>query len=184
LIKAILSRATGRRALVALLVLGAAGGAVYRFGPYSMVKLMARPYPLPEESSTAAPELATVLQHLGRLGREFYGSAQWWDMVNPPLIAVAGTLLLGWLVVRAGHERRIWRFAVFLPLIAGAADVAENMMLHATIMAFPDGISGAATLETATKIKLLCLMLVVPIALGLGAVSLVRAIRTGRSAET
>jgi len=105
---------------------------------------------------------------------------QWWDMINPLLVAVAGTLLVGWLIRRAGHERRIWRFAVFLPVIAGAADLTENILLRAAIAAFPSVPGSAGVLADVTKMKLLSLMVMVPIAVGLGAVALVGSFRGGQ----
>jgi hypothetical protein len=180
LISRLLDIATGRRVLAALLILGVVGTALFRLGPYARLKPFALPYPFPEETTTAQPELSTFLGHLGHRGRELYAVMQWWDMINPLLVAVAGTLLMAWLIRRAGHERRIWRFAVFLPVIAGAADLTENILLRAAIAAFPSVPGSAAVLADVTKTKLLSLMVVVPIAVGLGAVALVRLFRGGQ----
>lgn len=174
----LLAMATGRRVLVALVLLGIGGTVLFRFGPYARLKPFARPYPLPEETTTAQPELAGFLQHLGPAGRDLYAAFQWWDMLNPLLVTVAGTLLMAWLIGRAGHERRIWRFAAFLPVIAGAADLVENLLLRAAVVAFPSVPESASVLATVTKVKLLSLMVMVPIAVGLGAVVLVRWART------
>jgi len=179
MISRLLDIATGRRVLAALLLLGVGGTALFRLGPYARLKPFALPYPLPEETTTAQPELSTFLGHLGRPGRDLYAALQWWDMINPLLVAVAGTLLMAWLIRRAGHERRIWRFAVFLPAIAGAADLTENLLLRAAIIAFPSVPGSAGVLADVTKLKLLSLMVMVPIAVGLGAVALVRSLKGG-----
>lgn len=172
-----LSFATGRRVLVALVFLGLGGTVLFRLGPYPRLRALARPYPLPEETTTAPLELFSFLQHLGQAGRDLYAKFQWWDMPNPLLLTVAGTLLMAWLIRQAGHERRIWRFAVFLPGIAGVADLIENFLLRAAIAAFPSVRGSGALLANVTKAKLLSLMVMVPIAIGLGVVVLARSIR-------
>lgn len=177
MISRMLAFATGRRVLVALVFLGIGGTVLFRLGPYTGLKALARPYPLPEETTTAPLELASFLQHLGSAGRDLYARFQWWDMLNPLLITVAGTLLMAWLIRHAGHERRIWRFAVFLPGIAGAADLIENFLLRAAIAAFPSVSGSGGMLANLTKVKLLSLMVMVPIAIGLGAVVLTRSVR-------
>ena len=179
MISRLLDMATGRRVLAALLLLGVGGTALFRLGPYARLKPFALPYPFPEETTTAQPELSTFLGHLGRPGRDLYAALQWWDMINPLLVAVAGTLLMAWLIRRAGHERRIWRFAVFLPVIAGASDLTENLLLRAAIVAFPSVPGAAGLLADVTTVKLLSLMVMVPIAVGLGAVALVRSVTGG-----
>jgi hypothetical protein len=177
MIARILPIATGRRVLLALLLLGIGGTVLFRLGPYARIKPFARPYPLPEETTTAQPELAGFLRHLGHEGRELYADLQWWDMLNPLLVSVAGTLLIAWLIVHAGHQRRIWRFALFLPAIAGTADLAENLLLRAAIVSFPSIPGSAGLLASVTKVKLLSLMILVPVAIGLGVVVLARRVR-------
>jgi hypothetical protein len=172
----VLDFATGRRVLVALVFLGIGSTVLFGLGPYVRLKALARPYPLPEETTTASLELSSFLQHLGQAGRDLYAEFQWWDMLNPFLIAVAGTLLMAWLIRHAGHERRIWRFALFLPGIAGAADLIENVLLRAAIVAFPAVTGSSAILTNITKVKLLSLMVMIPIAIGLGAVVLARSV--------
>lgn len=177
MIARLLSLATGRRVLVALVFLGIGGTVLFRLGPYARLRAFARPYPLPEETTTAQLELSSFLRHLGQAGRDLYAEFQWWDMLNPLLITVAGTLLMAWLIKHAGHQRRIWRFALFLPGIAGTADLVENFLLRAAIVAFPSVRGSGGLLANITKAKLLGLMVMVPIAIGLGAVVLTRSVR-------
>ena len=177
MIDRLLGLATGRRVLVALVLLGVGGRALFLLGPYPALKRLAPPFPLPEETTTAIPELRAFLEHLGSSGREVYAAFQWWDMLNPVLVAVAGTLLVSWLINRAGHQRRIWRYAAMLPLLAAVADVAENLLLRAAIVAHPELPAMAVLLPSVTKAKLLGLMLTVPIAIGLSFAAIVRAAR-------
>lgn len=173
----LLALATGRRVLVSLVLLGLGGTVLFRLGPYAGLKVVAGNRPLPEESTTALPELGSFLSGLGSSGRELYASFQLWDFLNPLLVAVAGTLLLGWLVQHAGLTRRIWRYSVLLAPFAALADALENLLLRAAIVAYPAPAPLAPVLETTTKLKLAALMVLVPVAIGMGLVALVRRVR-------
>ena len=153
LIDRVLRAATGARAALALIALGVGGGLLFRLSPYDALKARLNGGALPEETITSPDRFAAVLDALGDPGRELYLRFQLWDVLNPVLIGVAGALVLGWLLGRAGRSDSAWRYVLLFPFVLLGADLAENVVISLGIGAFPApaAVAGFLPWVTATK---------------------------------
>ena len=153
MIDLILRQATGIRAAVAVAVFGIGGTFLFRLSPYDTVKALLDGASLPEETITSPDRFAQVMASLDAAGRELYLQFQVWDLLNPILMGVAGTMLLGWLVKRRQRSGSAWRFVVLLPVAVLASDLLENGIISVAVSAFPGRavIGNALPLVTAAK---------------------------------
>lgn len=141
--------------------------------------------PLPETAFGYSPaEVESVLGSLGAEGRSLYVRALLVDFLFVIAFAAGLGLPLAYLLPRA-TERVPVRALALAPVVAGACDYVENLVLLYSISTYPD-VSGAlvAVASVFTSLKVLLLpvsMLVLLVAALLGAVRVVRA-RTGSGA--
>jgi len=79
------------------------------------------------------PQLQNMFQHYGPQGREMYLRLQWVDMVYP---LVYSTLLAS-LLFLVYKKTRLLK-TVYVPFLAALFDYLENILLHISILSFPD----------------------------------------------
>lgn len=149
----ILRLATGVRAALAVAAFGVGGTFLFRLSPYDTVKALLDGVSLPEETITFPDRFAQVMVALDAEGRELYLQFQLWDLLNPILMGVAGTMLLGWLVGRSRRSSSKWRFVVSLPIALLVADLLENGIISLAVTAFPDRAVLGNALPFVTAIK-------------------------------
>ena len=128
---------TGRRVLVALLVLVLGGSILFQMGPYPEVTSAAGNVSLPEETITDPEALQMFLTELEEGGRKSYLQFQFWDFANPLLIGFFGVLLIGWLTKRSGLVRGR-TITILIPFITPVSDFCENLVIIGTIVVFPE----------------------------------------------
>lgn len=153
LIDRMVALANGGRAAVALAALVLGGIPLFRLSPYAALKSLVGGANLPEETITSPQRFAEILYKLGEGGRGLYLRFQVWDLLNPILIAVAGAMLLGWLLKGSRRANTRWRFVVVFPVVALFADLVENLVISLGVATFPHvGVAGMA-LPVVTGIK-------------------------------
>lgn len=172
--------ATGRRALIGVPAALAGSALAFRLGPYETVRAAAGLLGLPEEADTSPAAVSTFLTQIGEAGRAQYATFQYWDFLNPVLITIAGTLLLGWLLGRTGLGQTRWALLLLLPVLGGVADVAENLLLLQAVGHFPAPAPLGGALPIVTMIKFGGIVAVVPVALVLGVIAAARGRRAAR----
>ena len=153
MINFILKLSTGARSMVALIALGLGGTFLFRLSPYDALKALLDGASLPEETITSPDRLAEILEALGTAGRDLYLQFQFWDLLNPILIGVAGATLLGWLLKRSQRASSAWRFVVLFPVVLLIADLLENLVIASALSAFPDGSAIVTALPPVTAAK-------------------------------
>ncbi len=145
--------ATGWRVLIAVGVLAIGSPLLFQLGPYATLKEVTGGRPLPEETVTTSAELRSFLTNLDQTERALYGRFQFWDVVNPVILAVATTLFLAWLLKRAGLEATAWRWTLGIPPAMAAADVLEDVVLWTAIVRYPEASMTTAALPFVTGLK-------------------------------
>ncbi len=78
-------------------------------------------------------QLQNMFQQYGSEGRAMYLQLQWIDMVYPLVYSTLLASLL-YLVYKTTRLRNV----VFIPFVAAFFDYAENFLLRASILSFPD----------------------------------------------
>ncbi len=149
----VLRRATGRNLIIAVVVFALGSAAIFGLGPYTAVRDAAGGRALPEEGITPPAELDAYLSALGSDGRELYRQFQRWDIANPVLLAMLGLALVGWLLHQTGLAESRWRGALLLALVAPAADLLENVVIGASLSAYPQTAGVAGLLPALSTIK-------------------------------
>ncbi|HCR54057.1 MAG TPA: hypothetical protein DIW27_06545 [Cytophagales bacterium] len=94
------------------------------------------------------PEYVVQLfETLGEEGRSAYLYNQLpADMIYPLLFAISYCLLLAYFLEKLSKLDTQWIYLCWLPLVAGAADYAENFGIISMLNSFPDVSSGRAAL--------------------------------------
>jgi len=97
----------------------------------------------------------SLLTAIGPEGRDLYLSLQLpLDFIYPGLFIISYPMLLAWLLKKTyGSESKVY-YALFLPIIAGLFDYAENVLIVMILNAYPDPGSGLVTAASfATLVK-------------------------------
>lgn len=128
---------TGRNVLLAVVFWLGASVCLFNFGPYSSLRA-AGGGDLPEERFGYSRQQAQFwLDDLRKEGRALYRSFQLFDLANAALMASALTLLLSYVLQQLWPSRSALRVLVYLPLLVGALELLENLLLLGLIAAFP-----------------------------------------------
>ncbi len=98
---------------------------------------------------------ASLLNSIGPQGRRAYLSLQLpLDFVYPGLFIISYSLLFAWLLKKNhGVESKLY-YALYIPILAGLFDYAENVLIILMLKAYPDlgsGLVAAANMATITK---------------------------------
>lgn len=97
----------------------------------------------------------SLLNAIGPEGRDLYLSLQLpLDFIYPGLFIISYSLLLAWLLKKNyGLESKVY-YALYVPILVGLLDYAENVFIIMMLKAYPDlssGLVAAASLATTIK---------------------------------
>ena len=97
----------------------------------------------------------SLLNAIGPEGRDLYLSLQLpLDFVYPGLFIILYSLLFAWLLKKNYDLESNVYYALYIPILAGLFDYAENVLIIMMLKAYPDlGSSVVATASLATIIK-------------------------------
>lgn len=155
---------SGRNVLIAIILWLAFSVYLFNFGPYGPLRSAGQGAPLIEESfSTEPDQIAERLTALGSERRDLYVRFQMLDVVNAVLTAAGMTLLLVFIYRRFVGPRNPAGLLVVLPLMLGAVDLLENILLISAITDFPETGFTASLLPTVIPVKLSIAFLIFPV---------------------
>ena len=106
-------------------------------------------------SGYTAEYAISLLNAIGQEGRDLYLSLQLpLDFIYPGLFIIFYSLLFAWLLKKNyGLESKVY-YALYIPILAGLFDYAENIFIIMMLRAYPDIGSGLVTAASvATIIK-------------------------------
>lgn len=127
-----------RRALISLALLLFTLAGTFLLGPAASLRALAGGQQQPDLAFLATPSMLDIyLRTIGDAGRLLYAQAEWYDFANAVLLAVAGSMVIRWLVTKLPPDARWPRMLVLLPILAGLLDVVENSMILRTLGAYP-----------------------------------------------
>jgi len=165
-------RPSGRFALGAIVLWMAAMALLTTLGPYARLPRFAGGLTIPEERFRgAAAGVDTFLVRLGPDGRDVYRQAQWLDFLGALLLIVAGVLVLRWLLAYLGAPEGLRSVAELVPMLAGAADFLENLVLLNAIGHVPRATPSILPLLTTAKLGLASLFMLAVVSLALAALA-------------
>ena len=97
----------------------------------------------------------SLLKAIGPEGRDLYLSLQLpLDFIYPGLFIISYSLLFAWLLKKNYSSESKVYYALYLPIIAGLFDYAENVFIIMMLKAYPElgsGLVTAASLATTIK---------------------------------
>ena len=91
----------------------------------------------------------SLLNAIGQDGRDLYISLQLpLDFIYPGLFIISYSLLFAWLLKKNhGFESKVY-YALYIPILAGLFDYAENVFIIMMLKAYPDLNSGLVTVAS------------------------------------
>jgi hypothetical protein len=132
------SSAHARSALATLVLLLLSLAGTFLLGPASQLRGLAGGQLQPDLAFLATPAMLDgYLRALGEAGRQLYGRAEWLDLANALMVALAGGFIIRWLASQLPTDARWPRWLILLPALAGLLDLLENALILRSLRAYP-----------------------------------------------
>ncbi len=129
--------ATGRAVVMAIILWLMYAMLFFARGPYATLRQIGDGPLLEETLGYGARDVQERLHVLGEEGRSHYHTFQLLDGLNALLMTIALSLSLAFTLSHLVAATNPLRLLVYLPALAGAGEVIENLLLLAALSSFP-----------------------------------------------